>query len=222
MGIKTKILSSVLVVSILTPITVQSLGNRDLIAISNDFSGESGTPNTSKSKANNFLRSLFENKDIQLTATTDPKENYIKLDWTKPIIDQEYSYRIYQRNASDGSEFETIPAKDTVKVLNIYPDRNNDGTGVIRNTGLSGGQIDLEGKTVPDSGILKTWLLKEEIDSVTIDTIGLQDFNANPEKYLSKSNGKWNYDAIYYGMWNMSAPSMYPVDNSVSTIKKLH
>lgn len=156
-------------------------------------------------------------KTLTLTATPNASKNYIALNWIMSDNSQPYSYQIYQKKEGS-SVWESIPAKERVKVLNIYPNNMN-GYNRITNTGLSEGQIDLEGKSVPDSGILKTWLLKENIDDISIDTVSLSDFNNNPSKYLKKINGLWNYDAIFYGMWNLLPERVYPNDNAIEHLR---
>lgn len=148
---------------------------------------------------------------IVLTANADANQNVINLQWTNPF-GGDTAFRLYRMN--EQGQWESIPAKATVKVLNIYPD----GSG-ITNTGLSQGQIDLDGKPVPDSGILKTWLLQEGINTVTIDTVSLSSFNANPSRYLKKINGQWNYDAVFYGMWNLNPAVIYPNDQAVEYLR---
>lgn len=154
---------------------------------------------------------------VILTATPIGSENFIHLEWTNPL-GEGTTFRLYRLN--DKGEWESIPAKESVKVLNIYPDGvYTEGGKVIPNTGLSGGQIDLDGKPVPDSGILKTWLLQENIDTVTIDTVSLSSFNSDPSKHLKKINGKWNYDAVFYGMWNLRSESLYPNDQAIEHLR---
>jgi hypothetical protein len=148
--------------------------------------------------------------DLVLNATPNIEENAIELDWNNPFGIPS-TYVLYRKNSN--GEWESIPSKDNVKVLNIYPDQG------IPNTGLSGGQIDLDGKAVPNSGILETWLLKEGIDSVDIDTLSLSSFNSDPDKHIKEVDGIWNYDAIFYGMWNLSPTVIYPNDEAVEYIR---
>lgn len=152
-----------------------------------------------------------------LKTTQNTNNNYISLDWETNDTNQRYRYQLYQ--IKDGeTEAHSIQAKEEVKVLNIYPDYRNTTT-IIPNTGLSEGQVDLEGKSVPDSGILKTWLLKENIDTVQIETVSLTDFNKNPSKYLKKTNGLWNYDSVFYGMWNLQPDFVYPNDTAIEYLR---
>ncbi|PLS15031.1 hypothetical protein CVD28_24435 [Bacillus sp. M6-12] len=149
----------------------------------------------------------------QLILEGEPNEedNTIELNWNNPF-DIPTTYVLHRKNAN--GEWESIPSKSTVKVLNIYPDESG-----IPNTGLSEGQIDLDGNSVPNSGILKTWLLKEGIDDVIIDTVSLSSFNANPSKHIKETDGIWNYDTIFYGMWNLQPERLYPNDNAIEYIR---
>ncbi|ADL50936.1 cohesin domain-containing protein [Clostridium cellulovorans] len=146
-----------------------------------------------------------------LTATPNNEGNYISLKWTAPDPSKSYSYMIYSKKSTE-AEFQSIPAKGTVKALNIYPNP-------VSNTGLSGGEKDLDGNSIPDSGILKTWLAKENINTITIESVSLTSFNSNPSKYLAKSNGKWNYDSVFYGMWNLDPQNMYPNDTAIEYLR---
>ena len=166
-----------------------------------------------------FSINAFASKEIKPTLKVTPnhEENYISLNWEINDKSQPYRYQLYQIREGD-EEAHSIQAKDTVKVLNIYPDYHSKNT-KVPNTGLSQGQIDLEEKSVPDSGILKTWLSKENIDDVVIETISLTDFNNNPQKYLKKENGLWNYDAVFYGMWNLWSYDVYPNDQAIEHLR---
>lgn len=157
---------------------------------------------------------VFAENSLSITATPVPEENYVKLDWTN--LGKGYSYTVYSKG-QDEPIFQSIPTKSTVTVLNIYPDTGNSYT--IPNTGLSGGGKDLDGKSIPDSGILKTWLDKENINDVKIESISLSSFNNNPSKYLNKVNGKWNYDCVFYGMWNLISEIKYPNDNAIEYLR---
>ena len=155
-------------------------------------------------------------ENFKLSVTNVVGENYNKLNWTN--LGKGYTYRVYQKGQDD-AVYQTIPTKKSVRTLNVYPDYNNEYN-KVSNTGKSGGQIDLDGKSVPDSGILKTWLLKENINDVTIDCVSLSSFNTNPSKYLKKIDGKWNYDSVFYGMWNLEPDIVYPSDLAIDYLKE--
>ncbi|AGF59568.1 uncharacterized protein YjdB [Clostridium saccharoperbutylacetonicum] len=147
--------------------------------------------------------------NLIVTATPVEGQNYVHLQWTD--LGKGYTYRVYSKE-KDQEIYQSIPAKGDVVVLNIYPSP-------VQNTGLSGGAKDLDGNVIPDSGILKTWLEKENINEVKIESISLTSFNANPSKYLQKVDGKWNYDCIFYGMWNLLPETMYPNDNAIEYLR---
>lgn len=88
-----------------------------------------------------------------LTATPNGDENYVKLEWTSPDTEDEYTYMIYQKNANDTSDnYQTIPAKDVVKVLQIYPYTNQ----------------------------LVGWVNAYGQGKITCDSMHIDTFNSNP------------------------------------------
>ncbi len=147
--------------------------------------------------------------NLTITATPIEGQNYVHLEWTD--LGKGYTYRVYSKEENE-EVYQSIPSKGDIIVLNIYPDP-------VQNTGLSGGEKDLDGKSIPDSGILKTWLEKENIDEVKIESVSLTSFNTNPSKYLYKTNNKWNYDCVFYGMWNLGSDTMYPNDNAIEYLR---
>ncbi len=149
------------------------------------------------------------NNNLNITATPIEGENYVHLEWNK--IAPGYIYRVYSKE-QDENVYQSIPSKSDIIVLNIYPDS-------VQNTGLSGGGKDLDGNSIPDSGILKTWLEKEKIENVKIESVSLTSFNANPSKYLNKISGKWNYDCVFYGMWNLDPSITYPNDAAIEYLR---
>jgi hypothetical protein len=111
-----------------------------------------------------------------LTATPNNEEDYIHLDWNINDTSKTYSYMAYKRTEGE-SEFQTIPLKDNLKVLNIYPGAGNNLKTWMETNGYGKGKI--------------------SVDEVNIDT-----FNSNPSQYLKDSSGKWKYDVIYMGAWD--------------------
>ena len=147
--------------------------------------------------------------NLSVTATPVERENYVHLEWTN--LGPGYTYRVYSKG-EDEAIYQSIPSKGDVTVLNIYPSS-------VQNTGLSGVGKDVDGNSIPDSGIIKTWLEKEKIDDVKIEAVSLASFNTNPAKYLYKTNGKWNYDCVFYGMWNLLSEVIYPSDNAIEYLR---
>ncbi|ADL50938.1 cohesin domain-containing protein [Clostridium cellulovorans] len=111
-----------------------------------------------------------------LTATPNNQGNYISLKWTTPDPTKNYSYMIYSKKSTD-TEFQSIPAKSNVKVLNVYPGVGNN---------------------------LKTWMETNGYGKgyISVDEVDIDTFNANPNSYLKDINGKWKYDVIYEGAWD--------------------
>ncbi|WP_143316560.1 hypothetical protein [Clostridium sp. HBUAS56017] len=102
--------------------------------------------------------------------------NYISLNWTSPDKSNNYSYMIYSKRSTDPL-YQSIPAKNNVKVLNIYPGKGNN---------------------------LKTWMETNKFgrNLISVDEVDIDIFNSNPESYLKDSNGNWKYDVIYEGAWD--------------------
>ena len=55
-----------------------------------------------------------------LTATPVPEGDYIHLDWTMNDTSKHYLYMVYKKAEGD-SEYQSIPIKDRIKVLEVYP-----------------------------------------------------------------------------------------------------
>ena len=69
-----------------------------------------------------LVEEKVEESDIILSAT--PNSNSVLLVWNSPNEDINYSYMIYQKHintSQSSSEFQSIPANDEVKVLQIAP-----------------------------------------------------------------------------------------------------
>lgn len=111
-----------------------------------------------------------------LTVTPNNEGNYISLNWKAPDTSKNYSYMIYSKKSTD-SDFQSIPAKGKVKVLNVYPDVGNN---------------------------LKTWMETNGYGKglISVDEVSIDNFNADPTNYLKDSNGNWKYDVIYEGAWD--------------------
>lgn len=61
---------------------------------------------------------------FSLTAEPNPSENCVELNWTSVDTEGNYSYMLYQKRGDETiaeSEFQSIPANDNVKVLQVYP-----------------------------------------------------------------------------------------------------
>ncbi len=140
---------------------------------------------------------------LTLTSTPNPSGNYVALNWTNSDKSQPYSYMLYSKSAHE-STFQSIPAKDNAKVLNIYP--------VVAPT-VSFTTWDGKSYTLPKSASLKMWMeTPNEYDSkgygkglISVDTVSIADFNANPDAYLKNADGSYKYDVLYFGAWDAFA-----------------
>lgn len=122
-----------------------------------------------------------------LTAVGDNENNLVKLNWTSSLAGQEY-YMVYQRDTGgDGlDEFQSIPLKNDIKVLNVYPD-------------------------MPGSDGLQNWMstwgnpsgYTMQVDKVSMSEFNGSDSATNYAHYLAKdANGAYAYDVLYFGAWD--------------------
>lgn len=140
---------------------------------------------------------------LSLTATPNPSANDVALNWTNSDKSQPYSYMLYSKSAHE-STFQSIPAKDRAKVLNIYP--------IVAPT-VSFTTWQGKSYTLPKSASLKMWMeTPNEYDSkgygkglISVDTVSISDFNANPDAYLKNADGTYKYDVLYFGAWDAFA-----------------
>lgn len=140
---------------------------------------------------------------LTLTATPNPSGNYVALNWTNSDKSQPYSYMLYSKSAHE-STFQSIPAKDSAKVLNIYP--------IVAPT-VSFTTWQGKNYTLPKSASLKMWMeTSNEYDPkgygkglISVDTVSIADFNANPDTYLKNADGSYKYDVLYFGAWDAFA-----------------
>ncbi len=124
-----------------------------------------------------------------LTAQGDGVNNLVKLQWTSSLAGQEY-YMVYQKD-SDGdglNDYQSIPLKTNIKVLNVYPDiAGSDGF-------QSWMQSVLE--SAPDDYDM-------EVDKVSLTDFNGNDTNTNYAHYLARdSDGVYGYDVLYFGAWD--------------------
>ncbi len=86
-----------------------------------------------------------------LKATPVPAENAVQLNWGIDDDSQTYSYMVYKRDISE-PYFQTIPVKDNLKVLNVYP-------------------------YIP---ILEEWMKNYGRGKISVDSVPIENFNNNP------------------------------------------
>ena len=130
------------------------------------------------------------------------------LNWTNSDKRQPYSYMLYSKSAHE-STFQSIPSKEHVNVLNIYPDKQTDSWGV---SGTVSFISTLDGKsyTLLKSASLKMWMEAANSDNshgygkgfISVDAVSFTDFNANPNFYLKGSSGSYKYDVVFFGAWD--------------------
>ncbi|MFT8889391.1 MAG: DUF5057 domain-containing protein [Ethanoligenens sp.] len=137
---------------------------------------------------------------LSLSAAPNPSGNYVALNWTNSDKSQPYSYMLYSKSSHE-STFQSIPAKSSVKVLNIYPDVSP----AVSFTTWAG-----QSYTLPKSASLKMWMeTPNEYDAkgygkglISVDTVSITSFNANPNAYLKNASGSYQYDVLYFGAWD--------------------
>ncbi|WP_431818854.1 hypothetical protein [Bacillus pumilus] len=132
---------------------------------------------------------------------------YIELSWTKPDSSQPYSYRVFSKNKNE-SQFQSIPTKEKVKVLNVYPDARN-----IPEAGLESFK-NWKGETHKflKSASVKKWMEEPNSENpkgygkglIEVDIVSITDFNKAPMKYLM-ANNQYKYDVIFAGTWDTNA-----------------
>jgi hypothetical protein len=88
-----------------------------------------------------------------LTATPNHAEDYIHLDWDIKDNSKEYTYMVYKK-AEGENEYQTIPVKDTLKVLEIYP----------------------------SVSVLKGWTDAFGLGKITTTSVSIENFNSNPNQ----------------------------------------
>lgn len=121
-----------------------------------------------------------------LSANNDNSANdglgAVDLDWSS-YSKKNVMFKGYQ-SKDGGKTWQTISLMDytsvkEIKVLQIYPIENA-------------------------KGHLKTWMETNGYGKgiIKVDSVYIDDFNNNPNAYLSKTNGKWNYDVLFLGTWD--------------------
>ena len=94
---------------------------------------------------------------------------------------------LYSKSVHE-STFQSIPAKDSAKVLNIYP--------VVAPT-ISFTTWDGKSYILPKSTSLKMWMETPNTYDfkgygkglISVDTVSIPNFNANPDAYLKNADG---------------------------------
>ena len=121
-----------------------------------------------------------------LSANNDNSANdglgAVDLDWSS-YSKKNVMFKGYQ-SKDGGKTWQSISLMDytsvkEIKVLQIYPIENAKGQ-------------------------LKTWMETNGYGKgiIKVDSVYIDDFNNNPNAYLLKTNGKWNYDVLFLGTWD--------------------
>ena len=148
---------------------------------------------------------------FSLTTQANPNENYIRLDWTDL---SNTTYKVYQR-PEGSSEFNPISMtnfgnQDPVKVLNIYPSQGVPYKDVH--------QDDLAYSPEKQSALLKDWIKDYGLGKIEVETVNVDAFGSNPDRYLKDSNGNYKYDVLAIGFWNINYESMFLNDQGVQAV----
>lgn len=146
------------------------------------------------------LKVSANNTRLILSATPNHAENYIHLDWEMNDNSQPYSYQIQQKREGE-TEYQTIPAKETAKVLNIYPEI---GSNITYTT------WDGTTRTLPEAASLEMWMELPNNENpkgygmglIDVDQVEVDEFNSNPNAYLKDDNGNYKYDVVAQGFWD--------------------
>lgn len=145
---------------------------------------------------------------LSLSAVPNPSGNYVALSWTNSDKSQPYSYMLYSKSSHE-STFQSIPAKSSVKVLNVYPDKTS-GTWAVSGSVSFTSALDGGSYTLPKSASLKMWMEAANAENakgygkglISVDAVSLTAFNANPDAYLKASDGSYRYDVVFFGAWD--------------------
>lgn len=122
-----------------------------------------------------------------LTAAANNEKNYVELSWISNNSSDHFM--IYQKDADGNDVYQTIPAKSNIRVLNVYPDANfSDNLKAWMETPVSGESYTLGSPNV--DGVPY---------AMTVDKVSLSTFNGHADTYLKDENGKYQYDAVYFG-----------------------
>jgi len=157
----------------------------------------------------------IDGKEPILNTSPQSSGNYVALEWDVSDGSQDFTYMLHKKKSSD-SVFQTIPAKENLKILNVYPENGVSET--ITFTNWKG-----ETTTTLKSASLKKWM--EEPNNthskgwgkglIDVDIVSLLDFNNSPDSYL-KTNGSYDYDVVVFGTWDCNGDCSSGGDTSAA------
>lgn len=113
------------------------------------------------------------------------KRNYVQLDWDSIPNLTQAGYKLYQSENGINWENRSLSYGKSIKVLNVYPDRE-------------------------DSNTLKNWMdglelkANDNTNLIQVTPVTITDFNANPNNHLKNGSGEYQYDVIMFGSWDIN------------------
>lgn len=175
-----------------------------------------------------------------LTAKPESNNNRIKLNWTLSDSSNKI-FKVYQKR-EDSSIFQSISttnlaSNSKVKVLNIYPIIDvYDESRLIPTETFTNWQK--QTYTLPQSARLKRWMEEPTsyIDAngnkinvpygygkgiISVDAIGINSFNSNPDKYLKNADGTYKYNVIMIGSWDYNGNRFGNADMTKEAASKI-
>ena len=145
---------------------------------------------------------------MNLKGSYDIKEEAVYLDWDTPNQSEPYTYQVFSKKPHE-EEFQSISASNldldkVVKALNVFPVNHvqTNGSNYIPKKGTD--EVDLAGKPLYRSAMLKEWIGEFGHGKIEVDAINQNDFDADPDKYLRDEDGNYKYDVVAVGFWNIN------------------
>lgn len=137
-----------------------------------------------------YVKEIIDRKLVLNGEAVTGGDDTVRLSWNDVSDDDfRYGYRIYRRTG-DG-EWETRSSWDTeeeVRVLNVYPCRE------AQNYLTDWMNTPLSGEDTPAGYNL-----------FHIDTVLIDDYNREPDRYLKDEAGNYQYDVLFFGTYDSNA-----------------
>ena len=145
---------------------------------------------------------------MNLKGSYDIKEEAVYLDWDTPNQSEPYTYQVFSKKPHE-EEFQSISASNldldkVVKALNVFPVNHVQTNGSNYIPKKDTDEVDLAGKPLYRSAMLKEWIGEFGHGKIEVDAINQNDFDADPEKYLKDEEGNYKYDVVAVGFWNIN------------------
>ena len=164
-----------------------------------------------------------------LTAKANPSEDMIRLDWSMNDTSNKI-FKVYQKKEGT-TVFQSISSTNfnkvkQMKVLNVYPTSTSAVFGL---TNITFTTWDGETVTLPSSANLKQWMEEPNEENpkgygkgiIEVIPVSIDEFNANPSKYLKDSNGEYLVEAIMFGTWDSNCDRDISVNAYNETVEFL-